>query len=149
MSWRLYGRIKLRNSSPVCPQDWDTNKVTSFCASAKSQNTYWQFYNNFANQDYCQMDAGSSVFGSDITMDLFLYKKTWKVFKTSPQKPRQAVQCTPIVDDASIPALYADLDCVESRVCSFLHKFTRAHARPHTRFRPCARSCMQLESDKV
>ena len=66
-----FGKLKMANASPVCPQDFNSDMMSYAC---RNQDVYDAFVNQFAGNDYCNLAAGHGLLGASIVLDLYVPK---------------------------------------------------------------------------
>ncbi len=82
-------KVKIAHFSPLCPQEFTPSVQAYACAHPKFKQV---FARNFANRQFCNMKAGEVSAGASVTVDLWLWDKSWS-FQSDPPTPRPVFKC--------------------------------------------------------
>lgn len=107
VNFSAWYKYKFANASPVCPQDQTFDMMGDICPKP----TLWtNILNEFADEDFCNMEGGQGIYGATITLDLLFYTRQWN-FGDMPE-PRDSPVC--IDGKAASPGVLGFLD---NQVC--------------------------------
>eukprot|EP00128_Syssomonas_multiformis_P014761 Colp12_sorted_trinity150504_noHs@135 len=114
-----FGKIKMANGSPLCPQDFNPSEIAYMC---QHQDVLREFVNAFGSNDFCNMNPGQVLVGVSVTVDLWIWSKTWTwQYNPSPKPtPSCGGSAGPTPDDVSGQppirnSYYGQFDCYEAR----------------------------------
>ena len=114
VSFAAWYKYKYANGAPLCPQDFSYETMQHMC---QNRQVFDAVVSSFQDEDFCNLDAGQGIFGATVTLDLFLYQKSWDFGQTP--EPREAPKCnedsTPMMPGFQ-PGKFDGLDCADSRV---------------------------------